>query len=59
MDKFSYAMGSRGVSVRIPVLTLEKNKGWIEDRRPASNFDPYLVCGILVDTICLNSKYTS
>jgi len=58
MKKFTYAEGNRGVSVRIPVFTLEKGFGYYEDRRPASNMDPYLVTGILVDTTVLDSKYT-
>lgn len=48
MNKFSFAEGSRGVSVRIPRMTSEKGAGWFEDRRPASNFDPYLISSILV-----------
>ncbi len=59
MKKFTFAEGNRGVSVRIPVFTLERNCGYYEDRRPASNMDPYLVTGILVDTTVLDSKYTS
>jgi glutamine synthetase len=59
MKKFTFAEGNRGTSVRIPVFTLERNSGYYEDRRPASNMDPYLVTGILVDTTVLDSKYTS
>merc|ERR1739844_626394 len=51
MDKFSYGVGNRAASFRIPTSTAHANgKGYIEDRRPASNIDPYLVCGMLVDT---------
>lgn len=31
-------------------------KGYIEDRRPASNIDPYLVCAMLVDTSLLTDS---
>lgn len=57
MDKFSYGLGNRGCSVRIPVVTLEKGFGYFEDRRPASNIDPYLSASVLVDAVCLKSKY--
>ena len=51
MDTFSYGVGNRAASFRIPTSTAHANgKGYIEDRRPASNIDPYLVCGMLVDT---------
>ena len=38
---FSYGISDRGASIRIPIITVEKGwKGWLEDRRPASNGDP-------------------
>ena len=27
-------------------------KGWIEDRRPNANMDPYVVTNLIVDTCC-------
>lgn len=57
-DKFTYGEGTRAASVRIGMGTVNKKKGFFEDRRPASNIDPYLVTGILADTTLLNSKYT-
>ena len=56
--EFSYKEGHRGASIRIPVMTIEKGCGYYEDRRPASNIDPYIVCGIMVDTTVLDSKHT-
>ena len=51
MDKFSYGVGNRAASFRIPTQVMHANgKGYIEDRRPASNIDAYLVCSMLVDT---------
>jgi len=51
---FSYGCGNRGASFRIPTQTMhDKGKGYIEDRRPASNIDPYVVGAIMVDTACL------
>tara|TARA_Y100000591_G_scaffold331568_1_gene365890 strand:+ start:2029 stop:3042 length:1014 start_codon:yes stop_codon:yes gene_type:complete len=52
-DKFSFGVANRGASVRIPRSTLDENKGYFEDRRPASNMDPYIVCALLFETCCL------
>ena len=44
ISKFSYGVSDRGASIRIPISTVENNwKGYLEDRRPASNADPYLL----------------
>lgn len=49
---FSYGISDRGASIRIPIITVEKGwKGWLEDRRPASNGDPYKIAGRIVDTV--------
>ncbi len=51
IDEFSYGVSDRGASIRIPVSTVED--GWIgrlEDRRPASNADPYKVAAAIVKT---------
>ncbi len=57
MDEFSYKSRSRGASVRIPVMTENQGCGYFEDRRPASNIDPYLVTGAIVDCVCLEGNY--
>lgn len=49
-DKFSYGVGNRGASVRIPTQTLKDEKGYFEDRRPSSNMDPYLVTSKILET---------
>ncbi|WP_031428204.1 glutamine synthetase beta-grasp domain-containing protein [Flavimarina sp. Hel_I_48] len=49
---FSYGISDRGASIRIPIITVEKGwKGWLEDRRPASNGDPYKIAGRIVKTV--------
>ena len=53
-DKFTIGVGNRGSSIRIPNMTLKENKGYFEDRRPASNCDPYLVTGWIMDC-CLKN----
>jgi len=53
--KFDWGEGDRGASVRIPTFTVSnKYSGYIEDRRPASNMDPYLVTALLADSTILN-----
>lgn len=49
--KFSYGISDRGASIRIPVGTAENWKGYLEDRRPASNADPYLIIGRIMKTL--------
>ncbi|MEM9256324.1 MAG: glutamine synthetase beta-grasp domain-containing protein [Pseudomonadota bacterium] len=51
IDEFSYGVSDRGASIRIPVGTVEDGwKGRLEDRRPASNADPYKVAAAIVKT---------
>lgn len=52
IDKFSFGVSDRGASIRIPLATVEKGwKGWLEDRRPASNADPYKVAAVIIQTV--------
>jgi len=53
MHKFSYGVANRGASIRIPRDTEREKKGYFEDRRPASNCDPYVVTSKIFDTTCL------
>jgi glutamine synthetase len=41
--RFTHSIGGRNVSVRIPIQVAKSSKGYFEDRRPASNCDPYIV----------------
>jgi len=51
INEFSYGVSDRGASIRIPVGTVEDGwKGRLEDRRPASNADPYKVAAAVVKT---------
>jgi glutamine synthetase len=47
IESFSYGVANRGASVRIPRSTEAEGKGYYEDRRPASNMDPYVVTSLL------------
>lgn len=50
---FSWGVANRGSSIRVGNETAAKGKGYFEDRRPASNMDPYLVTSLLFQTCCL------
>lgn len=50
-DKFTWGVANRGASVRVNRACAEEGKGYFEDRRPASNADPYQVTGIIVETL--------
>ena len=52
-EVFSYGVADRGASVRIPYQTKIENRGYFEDRRPASDCDPYLVTGKIVESTLL------
>lgn len=51
LNNFSWANGSRNVSIRIPSETVIKKCGYFEDRRPSSNVEPYTVCGLLLASV--------
>jgi len=50
ITKFSFGVANRGCSVRIPRMTEKEKCGYFEDRRPASNMDPYVVTGKIMET---------
>jgi len=52
---FRYGVSDRGASIRIPMGTSQAGKGYLEDRRPAANMDPYQVCTAIMMTVCGNS----
>jgi len=43
-------VANRGASIRIPREAAAKGCGYFEDRRPASNADPYQITAIIVET---------
>ena len=52
IDKFSYGVSDRGASIRIPIsLPANDWKGYLEDRRPASNADPYKIVSIMIKNV--------
>jgi len=54
IDKFSYGVANRGASVRIPRTAEADGCGYFEDRRPASNMDPYVVTSKVFQTTCID-----
>lgn len=52
---FSYGVANRGASIRIPRDTEKKQCGYFEDRRPASNIDPYVVAAKIAQTTLLDN----
>jgi len=54
IDTFSYGVANRGSSIRIPRECAHKGYGYFEDRRPASNADPYQITGIMMETVSLS-----
>ena len=52
ITEFKYGVSDRGASIRIPMQTANDKKGYLEDRRPAANMDPYEVCTALIETTC-------
>ncbi|MCB1372062.1 MAG: glutamine synthetase beta-grasp domain-containing protein [Rhodovulum sp.] len=53
IDMFRSGVAHRGASIRIPQSVAIKGHGYLEDRRPGANADPYRVVSRLVETICL------
>jgi glutamine synthetase len=52
IDKFSYGLSDRGASVRMPVNFIKHGyKGYLEDRRPSSQADPYQIVSQILKTI--------
>lgn len=50
--EYSYGVSDRGASVRIPWQVARDRKGYIEDRRPNANVDPYLSTRLIIQTVC-------
>jgi len=51
INDFSYGFSTRDTSIRIPAQAIIEKKGYFEDRRPASNCDPYLVSERMLETV--------
>ena len=51
-NKFSYGVADRGASVRVPHSFIKNDyKGYLEDRRPNSQGDPYQIASQILKTV--------
>ena len=55
-SQFRYGVSDRGASIRIPWQVAQDGKGYIEDRRPNANIDPYVVTRLITNTVCSELK---
>lgn len=53
IDEFKGGVADRGASIRIPQPVAQRGYGYLEDRRPAANADPYAVAARILKTISL------
>jgi len=53
IDKFSWGVSDRGASIRVPKTVGETWKGYLEDRRPASNANPYRILNVISESLDL------
>ena len=51
INLFSFGNCVHSSSIRIPLNVLKDGRGYLEDRRPASNMDPYLVIEQILKTV--------
>jgi len=52
IDKFNYGLANRGASIRMPHSFVDSGyKGYLEDRRPNSQGDPYKIASRILQTI--------
>jgi glutamine synthetase len=51
IDKFSWGIADRGASIRVPLSTATNWTGYLEDRRPGSNADPYRIVKVILDSL--------
>ncbi len=52
IDKFNYGVANRGASIRVPNSFVPAGyKGYLEDRRPNSQGDPYKIASRILQTI--------
>ncbi len=52
IDRFASGVADRGSSIRIPRSVARQGHGYLEDRRPGANCDPYVVCERILRTVC-------
>src|SRR5215217_3930879 len=57
IDKFNYGVANRGASVRVPHSFVNNAyRGYLEDRRPNSQGDPYKIASRILQTVATVAK---
>ena len=51
LQDFSHGVSNRGSSIRIPKQVADRGYGYIEDRRPGANADPYVVAELIIKSV--------
>lgn len=54
IHEFSAGTSDRGRSVRVPKQVNERGYGYIEDRRPGANADPYIVAELILRSVLVS-----
>jgi glutamine synthetase len=49
-------VSDRGASIRVPWQVALEQKGYLEDRRPNANCDPYVVTRLITETVSLDAQ---
>lgn len=57
--EFRFGVSDRGASIRIPIFSAQQGKGYLEDRRPAANMDPYRVAAKIIETVSVPFAYAA
>ena len=52
IHEFRSGVADRSASIRVPLPVERKGSGYLEDRRPGANADPYLVAARIAATVC-------
>src|SRR5262249_2068191 len=52
IHEFRDGVADRGMSIRTPRPVAAQGHGYLEDRRPAANADPYSVAARMLETVC-------
>ena len=56
INEFKFGLADRAASIRIPARVKKERQGYLEDRRPGANSDPYIVSYLLLKTVFSPSK---
>lgn len=59
INKFTWGVSDRGASIRIPLNTSKNWMGYLEDRRPASNADPYKIVKVISEGLLYSEEIVS